>query len=303
MACRSRQPHAVQLLLERGASVHAKANSAVTPLHVAAMAACSACLQLASGAKVDMLTGAGPHMLTSMGIETTPAEWSSESDDVVELLLAAGLAVNKPGQLGFTARQVAALYYHLPLVRVLLRNHASHGKADGNMTGLHCSFGHNRVEGEDDVIIPKASCLPVVQVLLEGGADANAQSSTHGEEEDGTPLHLACGKGDTAAARLLLKHGASAKACTKLGSTHLQCLAAVGTADDEVKLLVEELVAAAPACLHSKDQQGQTPLKCAVLSMNLDAAAALLQLGGRSTSKHGMTLHLLCMQLAFAATA
>lgn len=91
-------------------------------------------------------------------------------------------------------------------------------------------------------IAARGNHVGVVELLLESGADPNIA----GGEYSNTPLHDAAERGAMEAARLLIEHGADAKARNKLGHPPIHLAARKGR-DEMVALLREHGGSPAPA--------------------------------------------------------
>lgn len=118
-------------------------------------------LLLSRGAKPHVQAGGGFNPLQTVAVSLRPAHWSSQADEVVHLLVAAGLSVNKTDKNGCPPLHYAASHGHLPMVCVLLHGGASIDKAGWRMTALHCAVFHGSIIiqwGSDDApeVYPKA---------------------------------------------------------------------------------------------------------------------------------------------------
>jgi ankyrin repeat protein len=104
---------------------------------------------------------------------------------------------------GFYPLGLAAFFGHRPIVEFLLKNGADVRLAARNaqkVTALHAAVARRD--------------LQIVKMLLEAGADANAQ-----QERGFVPLHDAAGNGSGPLIELLLKHGARVDAKSDEGKT------------------------------------------------------------------------------------
>src|SRR5271163_1002360 len=81
----------------------------------------------------------------------------------------------------------------------------------------------------------KVGNAEIVRLLLEHGADARALATQWGENEQ--PMHFAAEAGNAEVAKLLLQHGARADARDAYGNTPLLCAAECGSVE-VVKLLL-----------------------------------------------------------------
>ncbi|MHB1142055.1 MAG: ankyrin repeat domain-containing protein [Sulfuricaulis sp.] len=125
--------------------------------------------------------------------------------------------------------------------------------SDGHITALHRAVEQNQLE--------------VIQLLIERGADINAETS-YGI----TPLVLAATTGRESAVRLLHAHGASLDHKTQSGNTALNLIAhSVSIRPDIVRLLMD--LGANP---NIPDDSGRTPLHWAAQDANVEMVLLLV---------------------------
>ena len=108
--------------------------------------------------------------------------------------------------------------------------------------------------------------LSAIQVLLEHGADINAQD---GRRE--TPLHCALSRGDPQISRLLVEHGADVNAKDYTHTTPLH-LASLNAPPAIAPLLIEQ-----GADINAKDITRNTPLLLALSLRDLQTLLLLLE--------------------------
>jgi ankyrin repeat protein len=124
-------------------------------------------------------------------------------EPVRELVGANASAVNSIAPDGFFPLGLASFFGHREIAKFLLEHGADVGIAAQNaqrVTALHGAVARRDVE--------------IVRMLLERGADANAQ-----QERGFTPLHDAAANGSQPLVDLLLAHGAHPDARTEDGKT------------------------------------------------------------------------------------
>ena len=111
--------------------------------------------------------------------------------------------------------------------------------------------------------------FPIVEKLLEAGADLNTGSGTHGA----TPLMCAAGLGHVNVVRCLLSRGADVNAKDSKGATALLKAAALGNREC-VELLINS-----GADKDVVDDQGVSPVMASVIAGHADTLWALLAAG------------------------
>jgi Ankyrin repeats (3 copies)/Ankyrin repeats (many copies) len=154
------------------------------------------------------------------------AALAGEHFETADLLRDNGADLDARGQIRTNPLHAAAHYGNLEVARVLIEYDpaAIHARDSDKSTPLHwASIGLNVKGG------------PVVRLLLEHGADINAQTNI-----GRTPLHWASKWGVLEVVRLLLEHGADVEVKNNNGETALQELEAVGRVHDEVVKLLRE---------------------------------------------------------------
>jgi hypothetical protein len=152
------------------------------------------------------------------------AALAGEHFQTAYLLRHKGADLDVRGNYGTNPLHGAAYSGNLEVVRILIEcDPASINARDRTgWTPLSwASRGHNSNDGS------------VLRLLLEHGADTNAQS-----QSGSTPLHVASSNGALGVVRLLLEHGADVEATNKYGDTALE-EAAEERHDEVVKLLRE----------------------------------------------------------------
>ena len=189
-----------RLLLEKGVDIHAQDSDHDTALHTAAF---NGRLELArflldNGANVTAENGKGetPLHLVSRG------KYDSQEHCVgtARLLLERGADIDAPDPDQNTPLHTASRLGRLEIARVLVDHGAKVGSVnDLAQTPLHLVSQYSYWLQDD--------CLGVAKLLLERGADMNAQ-----DVEYTNPLHLACYRGRLDIARVLLDYDAKSQA-------------------------------------------------------------------------------------------
>jgi Ankyrin repeats (3 copies)/Ankyrin repeats (many copies) len=152
------------------------------------------------------------------------AALAGEHFQTADFLRHNGADLDVQGNFGRNPLHAAAYSGNFEVVRILIEYDPAYINArdeDGETPLFWASGGHNFKDGS------------VVQLLLEHGADINAQSQI-----GWTPLHVASFNGVLEVVRLLLEHGADVEAKDYSGKTALQIAAEEGH-DEVVELLRE----------------------------------------------------------------
>lgn len=252
-------------LVTAGAKVNAQSAAGLTPLHNAALFASPETVQylLEHGAEPEgrsVLTGVPPLvMAVTRGDART-----------VALLLDHRADVNALGPDGETALARAAVLGATDVARMLIERDARVAVRYGriNHTPLHVAAAHGFV--------------PVIQLLLEHGADAEARDGA-----GFTPIHNAAEQGRTLAIRTLLLAGAKVNAVNTVRRTALWLASARGHTESIAYLLNH---GADPALAAS---DGQTPLHVAAFNARPGAVRLLLEKHAslKELSRIGTPLH------------
>ena len=194
-------PILTDLLLEHGADVNAQDDGNTTPLHLASYRGSvdTVWVLLEHGAITNLEDNLGrtPMHLLVEGLLNS----GDDGADVAKMLLEYGTDVDAPDKCKTTPLHLASYCGKLEIVRVLLDRGANAGaKNVRGLTPLHMvSRGGTHYSQEDGA--------GVAQLLLEHGADINAQDENHA-----TPLDLALYHERTEIASLLLHYGDKANA-------------------------------------------------------------------------------------------
>ncbi|MGB6064909.1 MAG: ankyrin repeat domain-containing protein [Desulfomonilaceae bacterium] len=211
----------VKVLLKHGATPDATSVGGSTPLMFAASNGIleAAELLISGGANVNFIDRKG---------ETALMRASADGHlEIARLLISKGAKIDVADQARATALLKAANNGHLEIAGLLLENHANvnirdrnwrtpllDAASDGNiaMMRLLLSKGADvnsadKAEGATALIMimrhKRASFIDIANVLVENGADVNAQG------RDGyTALHAAAIAGNNVAVKFLLDHGA-----------------------------------------------------------------------------------------------
>ena len=174
------------------------------------------------------------HVNTRGGHFITPliAALARRHFQTAELLRQNGADVDVQGEIGRTPLHSAAWYGDFEMVRVLLNYGADvNARNDEGWTPIH-----SMSQGFQSSVIPsiRQSLPDVAQLLLEHGADVNAQISGGSGR---TPLHVTMGSDRAEVVRVLLEHGANVGAEDSEGRTPFQIASA---AYDEIRKLLSE---------------------------------------------------------------
>ncbi|KAM8795262.1 ankyrin repeat and SOCS box protein 16 [Eudromia elegans] len=165
-------------------------------------------------AQLLLAFGADPDVLGDDGLAPLHLCTEPRSLPCAELLLSHGARVNLASrERGLTALHVAARHGLEAHVELYLRHGAEPGRRSGDgETALNaaCAAAERAADAE--------RYCRVARRLLAAGADPRAAG-----RKAHTPLHNACGNGQPALARLLLRHGARAAAANGAGDTPLDC--------------------------------------------------------------------------------
>ena len=195
---------------------------------------------------------------------------------IVQLLLERGANVNAQDKDHLTPLHLACYNGKLEIVRALL-SHGAGVNAKGilGQTALHLVLDGNR-SGRD--------AIGVVRLLLENGADVNAQDSSE------TPLHLACNYGKPAIARLLLIHGANANAVNIRRQTPLHMLSlgpyVVDESPSKSPSRLVGLLVNGGADANARDNDNETPLHTAFRNNRFDIVECLFNKGANEDAKN-----------------
>jgi ankyrin repeat protein len=165
----------------------------------------------------------------------------SGSTDAARVLLDAGADVNQVTRYGWSALLAATQNRNYRLGKFLIERGADVNLANkGGWTPLYLATDNRNLEGGDyPTRVPDMDDLEYIELLLDAGADPNAQivESTETrtvftnqwlDEEGATAFLRASQSGDVALMRLLLEHGADPHLYTKLGVTPLAVAAGIG---------------------------------------------------------------------------
>ncbi|XP_044178516.1 transient receptor potential cation channel subfamily A member 1 homolog [Acropora millepora] len=258
----------VKLLSKFGADINKTEKDGVSPLHDAVTICTDTVQQSGSRYYVDgeVNTVVAPVTTTlstdkiegeinpSYGMQLSMEE-STES--FIMFLVQQGGDVNVVDNSGSSPLHYAATKGNLTAVRELLQCDGikiDHMDEYGS-TPLHCAV--------------TCSDGKVVKALLDAGADLRAK-----DDEDRTPIHLACIEGNIDAVLVLLEHvknSENLRHMDEYGSTPLHC--AVTYSDAKVvKALLD-----AGADLRAKDHVKRTPIHLACTEGNIDVLQVLLE--------------------------
>jgi ankyrin repeat protein len=298
-AASERHADVVRLLIEKGASVHAR----TVPL------------KPSESAEAPRSAAAAP---SNGANEFTPLLFAARVGDLasVQLLLDAGANVNDTAADGVSALVLATLRGHVDVATLLLENGADPNAAGAGYTALHWASGSWETEltvtsitpdreGEEWVTVAglRGGRLDLIKALLKHGADPNARirktparvgsSKNPGlpELEGATPFVLAAMSGSAEVMRVLAAQGADVRLTTNRNGTPLMAAAGLGRVLGEVLVPESDTLAAARLLLdigafdvNAVDTIGNTALHYAAF-MRRDSIVRLL-------AEHGARLDL-----------
>lgn len=204
----------LQLLVEKGANLHAENEDGTTALHIAASNGRESVVNLL------LKNGADIHKESKEYGTPLMAAAQNSNVNVAKLLLEKGADVNGVGGRYHTALQAASLMGNQGMVELLLEHNANPNLAGGE-------FGNALFAAISDCD------RETVTLLLDAGADPNAR-----EDGNDTPLQMAAWQGLGGIVELLLKKGAKVN---DTGNKHGSALnAAIEGGDlDSVEVLLK----------------------------------------------------------------
>lgn len=248
------RPIALMCLKEIGINLQAPDEAGWTPLHYAVSTGAwrAATYLVEAGVRLDVKTSDGSE---------TPLILAARagSPRCVQLLLKRNVPVDAVDAHGKTALHYVANQGQAPqLIKMLLAAGSDPGARDQNgITPLH--YATNSIfEGEEGLLL-----------LIKAGAPLNAAT-----DEGWTPVHGSCFRNSLPRLRHLLEAGAAADIPDAKGLVSMHFAARSGHLDCLVYLLEK-----AVHTIDWQDQEGNTPLMCALNHKKKDCAWALVKAG------------------------
>jgi ankyrin repeat protein len=261
LAAKYGKTYAVQILLEKGASVTVVTANKKTPLHLA--------IDNGHGQIANLLTEKTNKHCLPIGSESVKTvEFVPDNNEFrlhlaaysgnvkrVKLLIDEGEIVDAVTNIHETPLHIAALKRHVDTAKLLIEKGASlNALTTDNQTPLHCAVQSGNAE--------------TVVLLMAKGGSVNAVSSFNK-----TPLHLAAESGNSETVALLLEKGASVKALAIFNETPLHSAAESGNSET-VSLLIEK-----GASVNALANLSESPLHRAAKSGNSETVALLIAKG------------------------
>lgn len=247
-------------------------------------------------APVAGLVGAGGGGLTAL-------IFAARENDIAtaRLLVDAGADVNQVTNYGWSPLLTAVNNRNYQLARFLIEAGADVNIANGGgMTPLYLATDNRNIEGGDyPVPLPDMDHLELIRLLLERGADVNAQVSSNTEnrtiftmqwffEPGATAFVRAAQSGDTTLMRLLLDYGADPMIPTDFNDTALTAAAGIGWVDGVTfEWSSEETTEAVRMLLelgldpNARNNDGRTPLMGAAHKGRNDIVRLLVDNGAQ----------------------
>ena len=207
-------------LIAKGADVSARANQAMTMLHVAAAAGNKeiVSLLLTRGAAIDVKDDSGRTSLHyAVGI-TVPNVPRGHNPAVVQLLLDKDIDINTADKQGLAPLHYAVVREYKEAVTMLLKRGALVSvKDNAGRTPLHYAAGAAALTRNNKLFLyglPKDWSSDIAQLLLENGADINDQDAM-----GWTPLYYATSARHENAIRFFIDKGADIACVDNRGYT------------------------------------------------------------------------------------
>jgi ankyrin repeat protein len=203
----------VDFLLSKGADINALDSNGSAPIHLAAMGKQREMVAflIEKGADADRADNAG----------MTPLLYAAMRDDIptAKLLIEKGADVNQASNEGFTPLTLAIEEQRYEAAKLLIEAGADVRSAVGEQKLTPLMITAARMgPAEGSVFLPSSTRpIDIARMLIERGADVNAQSST-----GMTPLMIAAARDNAPVIGLLLQKGAEPDLKNSGGQTALQ---------------------------------------------------------------------------------
>jgi ankyrin repeat protein len=251
-ACNSEQDRIriVQLLLENGADINAQDEDNATPLHLASHDGRVEIARtlLEGAAAANSKDGQGRTPLHSVA-EGRYLYSEGDGIRVVRLLLERGAEVDAQDEDNISPLHLASYHGRVEIVRALLDGSATTSlKGNQGWTPLHvvAEGGDYNSRDDNDAI--------VAQLLLERGADVNVP-----DDDNQTPLHLACYFGRVKVVQVLINAGANVDMKNDQGQSPLHVVSGGAYDSQEDGISVARLLVKHGADVNAQDNNHATP--------------------------------------------
>ena len=289
LMCRNGEFHVVTQLIKNGASINAKDQDGLTPLHYAAANGHLDIVKilLEHSADIDLVDD---HIMDGTKLNRTALHRSIcfGHKEVASLIIERGADVNQRDADGFAPLDMAILEDQGDIAETLIQNGADINAADGiGYTALHFAIEDNDIKlvnllikhganvnvGDNNLLRPlhlsaKMRLKEITQILIENGANVNSKTVS-----GGNPLHVALvfgenGKSHEEIIETLIWNGIDINDVV-IGFTALHyCI--FKNYRNYVKILIQY-----GASLKIKSSRGNTPFECSLRFKGYDSIKLL----------------------------